>query len=86
MGGYLKSWHRAEDGPSERGYAWRLVEAVFVGLLLAAVALAWSEQHLAQWPGRSADSAVSVPVSQPPRGAACPNNVTHAPADLPACP
>lgn len=71
MGAYLKSQHRVEDGPCVRCYALRLMEAVFVGLLLAIVALAWSEQRLALWPYRSVDSAVSVPVSRPAGGAPC---------------
>jgi hypothetical protein len=74
MGAYLKSWHRAGGGPSERGYAWRLVEAVVVGLLLAALALAWSEQHVARWSTGSADSAVSESGSQPARNPTCPND------------
>jgi hypothetical protein len=49
------------------------VEAVFVGLLLAAVALAWSEQHMALWANRSANSAASGPISQPARNPACPD-------------
>ncbi len=46
-----------------RCYAWRLVEALFVGLLLVALAVAWSEGHLALWPHGPAGSAVSVPAS-----------------------
>ena len=74
MGAYLKSWHRAEDGPCVRCYAWRLVEAVFVGVLLAVLALAWSEQRLALWPNRAADSAGQVPASRPARDAPCPGH------------
>jgi len=73
MGPYLKSWHRSEDGPCVRCYVWRLMEAVVVGLLLAAVALAWSERHLALWHNRSTDSAVSMPVSEPARDPGCPD-------------
>lgn len=73
MGSYLNSWHRPEDGPCVRCYAWRLIEAVVVGLLLAALAFAWSEQHVALWPDRPTDSAVPVPVSQTARDLACPD-------------
>jgi hypothetical protein len=55
-------------------YTWRLLEALFVGLLLAAVAAAWSGGRLASRPHGSADSAVSVPVSPPARAAACPDS------------
>lgn len=74
MGPYLKSWHRAGDAPCVRCYTWRLMEAVAVGLLLAALALAWSEQHLAPWSNMSTDSAVSVPVSPLARDLACRDN------------
>ena len=72
MGAYLKSWHRAEDGPCVRCYVWRLVEAMVVGLLLAALALAWSQQHLPLRSNGSADSGVLEPVSEPARDARCP--------------
>lgn len=54
-----------------RCYAWRLVEALFVGLLLAALAVAWSEGHLALWPHRSTGSAVSGPASLAERDGGC---------------
>ena len=43
--------------------AWRMVEALFVGLLLAALAVAWSEGYLALWPHGPAGSTVSAPAS-----------------------
>ena len=54
-----------------RCYTWRLVEALFVGLLLAAVAVAWIEGHLAWWPHGPADSAASAPASPTARDGAC---------------
>jgi len=51
--------------------AWRLVEALFVGLLLAALAVAWSEGHLALWPHGPAVSAVSAPASPTERDSGC---------------
>ncbi len=51
--------------------AWRLVEALFVGLLLAALAVAWSEGHLALWPHGPAGSAVSAPASPMERDGGC---------------
>lgn len=54
-----------------RCYASRFVAAVFASLLLAALAAAWIEQHLALWPNRSADDTVSVPVSQTAPDPAC---------------
>lgn len=50
---------------------WRLVEALFVGLLLAALAVAWSEGHLALWPRGPAGSAVSAPASPTERDGGC---------------
>ncbi len=54
-----------------RCYAWRLAEALFVGLLLAAFAAAWSEGHLALGPRGPADSAVSAPASPTERDGGC---------------
>ena len=54
-----------------RCYAWRLVEALFVSLLLAALAVAWSEGHLALWPPGPAGSAVSAPASPTERDSGC---------------
>jgi len=51
--------------------AWRLVEALFVGLLLAALAVAGSEGHLALWPHGPTVSAVSAPASSPERDGGC---------------
>ncbi len=51
--------------------AWRLVEALFVGLLLAALAVAWSEGRLALWPHGPAGSAVSAPESPTERDGGC---------------
>lgn len=46
-----------------RCYAWRVMEALLVGLLLAAVAGAWSQGHLELWPRRAPDSTVSSPAA-----------------------
>jgi len=55
-----------------RCYAWRLVEVVFLSLLLAALAVAWSEGRLALWPHHgSAGSAVSAPESPTERDGGC---------------
>ncbi|MDO8479133.1 MAG: hypothetical protein Q7W02_23665 [Candidatus Rokubacteria bacterium] len=54
-----------------RCYSWRLVEALFVGLLLAALAVAWREGHLALWPHGPAGSAVSAPASPTERDGGC---------------
>ena len=54
-----------------RCYPWRLVEVLFVGLLLAAVAVAWIEGHLALWPYAPAGSAISAPASPTERDGAC---------------
>ena len=51
--------------------AWRLVEALFVSLLLAALAVAWSEGHLALWPHGPAGFAVSAPASPTERDGGC---------------
>jgi hypothetical protein len=55
--------------------AWKLVEALFVGLLLAALAVAWSEGHLALWPHGPAGSAVSAPASPTERDGGCLDSV-----------
>ena len=52
-------------------YAWRLVEALFVGLLLAALAAAWSEGHLAFWPHRPTGPAMSAPATPMERDGGC---------------
>jgi hypothetical protein len=54
-----------------RCYAWRLVEALFVSLLLAALVVAWSEGHLALWPHGPAGSAVSAPASSAASDGGC---------------
>jgi len=54
-----------------RCYPWRLVEALFVSLLLAALAVAWSEGRLALWPHGPAGSAVSAPASPTERDGGC---------------
>ena len=54
-----------------RCYVWRLVEALFVSLLLAALAVAWSEGHLALWPHGPAGSALSAPASPTERDGGC---------------
>jgi len=54
-----------------RCYAWKLVEALLVGLLLAAFAVACSERHLMLWPHETADSTVSVPASPTGPEGAC---------------
>jgi len=54
-----------------RCYAWRLVEALFVSLLLAALAVAWSEGRLALWTPGPAGSAVSAPASPRERDGGC---------------
>jgi len=54
-----------------RCYAWRLVEALFVSLLLAVLAVAWSEGRLALWPHGPAGSAVSAPASPTERDGRC---------------
>ncbi len=54
-----------------RCYPWTLVEALFVSLLLAALAVAWSEGHLALWPHGPAGSAVSAPASPTERDGGC---------------
>jgi len=51
--------------------AWRLVEALFVGLLLAALAVAWSDGRLPLWHHGSAGSAVSAPASPTERDDGC---------------
>jgi len=52
-------------------HAWRHIEGVVVGLLLAALAVAWSEGHLALWPDGPAGSAVSAPASPTERDGGC---------------
>jgi hypothetical protein len=54
-----------------RCYACSLVEALFVGLLLAASAVAGSEGHLALWPHGPAGAAVSAPASPTERDSGC---------------
>jgi len=54
-----------------RCHPWRLVEALIAGLLLAALAVAWSEGHVALWPHGPAGSAVSAPASPPARDSGC---------------
>ena len=54
-----------------RCYPWRLIEALFVGLLLAALAVAWSEGHLVLWPHGPAGSVVSAPESPAERDGGC---------------
>ena len=59
-------------------HAWRLVEAVGVGLLLAALAVAWSEGHLALWPDGPAGSAVSAPAWPTERDDGCLDSAFYA--------
>ena len=58
--------------------AWRLVEALFVSLLLAALAVAWSEGHLALWPHGPASFTVSAPASPTGRDGGCPDSAFDA--------
>ena len=61
-----------------RCYVWRLVEALFVSLLLAALAVAWSEGHLALWPHGPAGSALSAPASPTERDGWCLDSAFYA--------
>jgi hypothetical protein len=54
-----------------RCYAWKLAEALFVSLLLAALVVAWSEGRLALWRPEPAGFAVSAPASPTERDGGC---------------